>query len=805
MYKELTLLVSAVLALGLAGAGSTYGAEPILQCDAGDGAVQAGWTRITMGNTNVGGITVALSHGPMPGGSSDSRVTGLGSGPLADVEDDFYFPDNTSGSPGADMTLTLSGMDAGDYMLHSYHNDPRGADDPRIVSVTVTGAADVTTPTDVFQNHDMMSNPLEILFTYSGSGNVVITYHAMPNGLVFFNGFTLEFASLGRASSPSPANGAQDVSLDEVLGWSPGEAAVSHNVYLGTDEAAVTGADEASDEFRGSVDVTSYDAGQLELGTTYYWRVDEVNDANSESPWTGNVWSFTTVDGKATDPGPSDGAWGVQLDTILTWTPDGLATSHDLYFGINEASVAAAGKDSCEYKGAMDANSFDPGSVYVLSEGATYYWRVDELGSTTYARGNVWSFSTTGAVGNLDLKIDIALPVWTGTENVPDMEGVPIPETLKDGWTHWASGRWGDMYGHGTTAVENVDGTGVSTMLSTVYGGLTAVKATGMCMPTLNGGTPYGSPVHDPICNTWMQVEDHPENPGGDIILALYNLPPGEYELYSYHNNFECHRAGGGDGGTPACCDQITNPQPLMPSIMAMSLSGLLEHYSAQNGWARWEDVKREFNECKPECLWDHPVCENLGDGVDMIEGDYNVQVQQVTSDDELVASHVQFRTNGSAVHIVYESGCCVSDGIRPGRTGGRAILNAFELKSLGPPPVDSDDDGIIDGEDNCPDVPNPDQADCNCNGLGDACDDAPCGPAGCVCPGDLNADDQIDLDDLQEVAGILLDAGSPFIMTVEEGHCADLNEDGQVDLDDLQAVAGILLDAGSPFIVTCE
>ena len=79
------------------------------------------------------------------------------------------------------------------------------------------------------------------------------------------------------------------------------------------------------------------------------------------------------------------------------------------------------------------------------------------------------------------------------------------------------------------------------------------------------------------------------------------------------------------------------------------------------------------------------------------------------------------------------------------------------------------------------------------------------CAAAGCSCMGDLNEDAQVDLDDLQAVAGILLDAGSPFIVLVEAGHCGDLNEDGQVDLDDLQLVAGVLLDAGSPFIVQCD
>ena len=73
-----------------------------------------------------------------------------------------------------------------------------------------------------------------------------------------------------------------------------------------------------------------------------------------------------------------------------------------------------------------------------------------------------------------------------------------------------------------------------------------------------------------------------------------------------------------------------------------------------------------------------------------------------------------------------------------------------------------------------------------------------------CPCPGNLNGDGQVDLEDLQALAGILLDAGSPFVVAVGEGHCGDINGDLQVDLEDLQAVAGILLDAGSPFVVPC-
>jgi len=78
-----------------------------------------------------------------------------------------------------------------------------------------------------------------------------------------------------------------------------------------------------------------------------------------------------------------------------------------------------------------------------------------------------------------------------------------------------------------------------------------------------------------------------------------------------------------------------------------------------------------------------------------------------------------------------------------------------------------------------------------------------------CPCPGDVSpppaGDGQIDLEDLQAVAGILLQAGPPFVVPVGQGDCGDVNTDLQLDLEDLQAVAAILLNAGPPFVVPCE
>jgi hypothetical protein len=69
-------------------------------------------------------------------------------------------------------------------------------------------------------------------------------------------------------------------------------------VYFGTDVDAVRHATKTSPEYKGpkAIGEESYDPGKLEFNTVYYWRIDEVNDASTDSPWTGNVLSFTTGD-----------------------------------------------------------------------------------------------------------------------------------------------------------------------------------------------------------------------------------------------------------------------------------------------------------------------------------------------------------------------------------------------------------------------------------------------------------------------------------------------------------------------------
>ena len=90
------------------------------------------------------------------------------------------------------------------------------------------------------------------------------------------------------AREPEPADGAVDVSVEALLTWRAGREAVSHEVLLGTDPETLAVVD--------AVAASQYGPGTLDLGTTYYWRIDEVNENAAPSLWTGNIWSFSTQD-----------------------------------------------------------------------------------------------------------------------------------------------------------------------------------------------------------------------------------------------------------------------------------------------------------------------------------------------------------------------------------------------------------------------------------------------------------------------------------------------------------------------------
>ncbi len=92
------------------------------------------------------------------------------------------------------------------------------------------------------------------------------------------------------ASQPVPATGRKGMGADTILTWRAGRQAAQHRVYLGTEEQSVT----SGEALVATVSDARFDPGPLNLGTVYYWRIDEVNEAVTPSVRQGEVWSFTT-------------------------------------------------------------------------------------------------------------------------------------------------------------------------------------------------------------------------------------------------------------------------------------------------------------------------------------------------------------------------------------------------------------------------------------------------------------------------------------------------------------------------------
>jgi hypothetical protein len=101
----------------------------------------------------------------------------------------------------------------------------------------------------------------------------------------------------GAAEDPAPATGTDDVPHDVTLRWTPGPFAATHDVYLGTSFADVNDAGRANPRgvlvSRGQTAARYEPTGLLEYGQTYYWRVDEVNQAPDNTIFRGEVWSLT--------------------------------------------------------------------------------------------------------------------------------------------------------------------------------------------------------------------------------------------------------------------------------------------------------------------------------------------------------------------------------------------------------------------------------------------------------------------------------------------------------------------------------
>jgi len=294
--------------------------------------------------------------------------------------------------------------------------------------------------------------------------------------------------SPGKAGRPTPADGAVIEPTQTVLKWKAGQFAALHDIYFGENRDEVAAATRDNTKvFVGRQATALLPVGTpggpsptgLVPGKTYYWRVDEINDANPDSPWKGDVWSFMVKPVTAWKPYPANGMKFVDPNQTLSWEKGTGALFHTVYFGesLDAVNNAVAG-------GYMSMQPpYKPGT---LKLDKTYYWRVDEFVPPGTKKGDVWSFTTRGAGGGVKAEYfkgkdvsgnavltqtegsidhnwsggevaaglaDNVSARWTANLEVPFTETYTFTTTSDDGVRLWLDGRliidnWTD---HGTT------------------------------------------------------------------------------------------------------------------------------------------------------------------------------------------------------------------------------------------------------------------------------------------------------------------------------------------------------------------
>ena len=227
---------------------------------------------------------------------------------------------------------------------------------------------------------------------YGGLGTVNVE---VVDGNTVVTG-TADAAVMAKAWQPNPADAELLFDDKATLAWVAGKGADTHKVYFGTDPESLEVL--TADPNQGVLRVDFYtNVADLELGTTSYWRVDEVIEAHDvdgieASVATGDLWSFQTLPLEMARPVyPAMGATGVEITgLLLQWEPGLGAISHDVYFGTDAADLPLVSDDQTEPNYPV---------AETLIPGETYYWRIDEFNGNDVYTGVVMDFQASAPAG----------------------------------------------------------------------------------------------------------------------------------------------------------------------------------------------------------------------------------------------------------------------------------------------------------------------------------------------------------------------------------------------------------------------
>ncbi|MBP8304492.1 MAG: discoidin domain-containing protein [Phycisphaerae bacterium] len=275
------------------------------------------------------------------------------------------------------------------------------------------------------------------------------------------------------ARNPNPEPDANHVDPSVVLSWRPGREAAHHRVYLDTQEESVR---------QGTAPVTTTDESRLaglqlglRLGRTYFWRVDEVNDAAVPSVWPGGTWAFTTLGHIVVDDFESYGNTSPDRP-FQTWV-DGIGFTEPAPGNPGNNTGAAVGHDiwnagSAHYNGSiMEPNLVHSGRqsmpLYYDNSGAGGHLNTSQA-DRTLAEAQDWTrfgitrvvvhfYGSPGNTGRLYVQINGTKISYPGSAT----------DLATEAWTRWEI----DLTSRAATAKSvstlsiGVDGSGASGLL----------------------------------------------------------------------------------------------------------------------------------------------------------------------------------------------------------------------------------------------------------------------------------------------------------------------------------------------------
>ncbi len=206
------------------------------------------------------------------------------------------------GEDGTEIQMTISGLEAGTHTLLLYHNNVDSPDSWTFADIDVyvngvLSADDVEPSCRVLSESEATTS--YHTFKVEDGEDVVVRILPDPsssatNKNVMINGFELNTPNSAYQSyDPEPEDEDYHADADDgtlTLSWTAASTAVSHNVYIGTDESTVENATTSSSVYKGNQTSTTYSLSNLYSMNTYYWRVDEVASDGTITP--GDVWSF---------------------------------------------------------------------------------------------------------------------------------------------------------------------------------------------------------------------------------------------------------------------------------------------------------------------------------------------------------------------------------------------------------------------------------------------------------------------------------------------------------------------------------